>query len=72
MQKIQQMVYAADVIGMVVRANDRGEFQASGVQVFNDWSRVARIDGGRIASIVDNPKIVVVERWNGMNADCDR
>ena len=66
------MIYAADVIGMVVRANDGGEFESRGVQVVNHWRRVARIDGGRIASIVDNPKIVVVERWNGMNADCYR
>ena len=66
------MINAANVIGMVVRANDGGEFESRGVQVFNHWSRVARIDDGRVASIVDNPKVVVVERWNGMNADCDR
>jgi len=71
-QKVQQMINAADVIGMVVRANDGGEFEARGVQVFNHWRRVARIDDGRMATIVDNPQVIVVERWNGMNADCGR
>lgn len=66
------MVNAADVVAVVVGANDGGEFEASGVQVFNDRRRVARIDDGCMATVVDNPKVVVVERWNGMNADCDR
>ena len=66
------MINAADVIGVVVCAKDGDEFQTCVAQIFNYWCRVARIDDRRVASIVDDPQVVVVERWNGMNADRDR
>ena len=55
LQEVQQMINAADVIGMVVRAKDGREFEARGVQVFNYRCRVAGIDNGSRMTIVNYP-----------------
>lgn len=64
------MIDATNVIGMVVCAKDGGELKADGVQVRNHGCRIAGINDGCMATIVDDPQVIVVERRNGMNADC--
>ena len=63
MQEVEQFLNPTDVIGLAVGAND------GGAQVLNHGGGVTRINDGGIATIVDNPKVVVVERGNGMGGD---
>ena len=69
MQLVQQLLNAANVVGMVMGANDGCELQAIGREVIQHRYCIARIDDRSVTFLVDDPEVVVLKRGDRMNVD---
>ncbi|GMV28895.1 MAG: hypothetical protein AMXMBFR59_10200 [Rhodanobacteraceae bacterium] len=63
-----QLGNAADVIAMMVRNEDGAQLQIEPMQRIDHGARVAGIDNYRAAAVMGQPKIVVVEGRDGLEA----
>jgi len=55
-----------NLVGMVVRADDGGEGEGALLEEALHRARIAGIDGYRLAPVLQDPDVVVLERGNGM------
>ena len=57
----KQLGDAADMVGMVVRGEDRRELKLLSREEFQHWARLARIDDGGVLGAAQRPDVVVLE-----------
>ena len=69
-QKIQQVLNAANMICVMVCADDGRKLKSICAQVFDDWCRITRIDDGGTAAFLHDPEIVILKSRYRVNADC--
>jgi hypothetical protein len=62
-----ERLQAADVVGVVVGGEDRGELEVVRLEEGLDGGAVAGIDDGGARSLGDHPEIVVLEGGNGVD-----
>ena len=70
MQRVENFLNAANVIKVMMRANDGGQLQAIDTQVVENRCRIARINHRRVRTVVDDPKIIILKRGYRMHNDC--
>ena len=70
LQRLQKILNAADVIAVMVRANDGNKLQIIETQIIENRCRIARINHCRVFTVVDDPKIIILKRGYRMDNDC--
>ena len=69
-QKIQQVLDAANMTCVMVCADDGRKLKSICAEVFDDWCRITRINDGGTAAFLNDPEIVILESRYRVNADC--
>ena len=64
---LEQRAVAADMIAVMMRADDRGELELLALEIVDHRRSVAGIDDGRGAAFAQQPDVVVGERGDGDN-----
>lgn len=70
LQRLQKILNAANMIAVMMRANDGNKLQTIETQIVENRRCVARINHCRVFTVVDDPKIIILKRRHRMHNDC--